>query len=102
MFVGVKSCMVDFGRTIRLGSKYSLLISSLAVELSAYATIVVFGYHNMAIWITTIPIVHANEHDRPAPLMIGEKGKLLQAKVWDEIVEALEKDVPEVKQLIRR
>ena len=36
----------------------------------------------------------------PAPLLIGEKGKALQVKVWEEIVEALQKDVPEVEQLV--
>ena len=33
--------------------------------------------------------------------MIGEKGKQLQQTVWREVVEALEKDVPEVKQLAK-
>ena len=36
---------------------------------------------------------------RLAPLQKGEKGKQLQERAWKEIVEALVKDVPEVKQL---
>lgn len=41
----------------------------------------------------------ANECIRPPPLSTGEQGKQLQAKVWKEVIEALERDVPEVKQL---
>ncbi|KAK3704156.1 hypothetical protein LTR37_013996 [Vermiconidia calcicola] len=36
----------------------------------------------------------------PAPLMAGEKGKQLRATVWEEVVDALAKDVPEVRQLV--
>lgn len=34
--------------------------------------------------------------------MVGEKGRILQERVWREIVEALRKDVPEIEQLIQR
>jgi len=37
---------------------------------------------------------------RPAPLLLGDKDGKLQAKVWAEIVGALEKDVPEVRELV--
>ena len=36
----------------------------------------------------------------PAPLMVGEKGKALQGRVWEEILVALERDVPGVRQLV--
>ncbi|KAK1810957.1 hypothetical protein LTR12_014673 [Friedmanniomyces endolithicus] len=36
----------------------------------------------------------------PAPLLLGDKDGKLQAKVWAEIVGALEKDVPEVRELV--
>lgn len=38
---------------------------------------------------------------RPAPLMIGEKGKRLRETVWKEVIEALEKDVPEVRAMLK-
>lgn len=37
----------------------------------------------------------------PAPLMEGEKGKVLQEKVWEEILVALERDIPDVRQLVK-
>ena len=55
-------------------------------------------YHAMVVWI--LVIIEADENDRPAPLMVGEKGKILEERVWNEIVEALEKDVPEIRQMI--
>ncbi|KAL2435009.1 Short-chain dehydrogenase/reductase ffsI [Exophiala dermatitidis] len=39
-------------------------------------------------------------HDLIHPLLSAEKGEPAVDKVWDEIVAALEKDVPETKQLI--
>jgi hypothetical protein len=39
--------------------------------------------------------------DREAVLIAGENGKKLQQIVWKEIVDALEKDAPEVKQLAK-
>ncbi len=38
---------------------------------------------------------------RPAPLLLGDKDGKLQAKIWAEIVGALEKDVPEVGELVK-
>lgn len=35
----------------------------------------------------------------PAPMMLGEKGKMLRERVWEEILEALEKDVSGVRKL---
>ncbi|KAK3675036.1 hypothetical protein LTR78_004969 [Recurvomyces mirabilis] len=43
------------------------------------------------------------QHDRirePMPLLQGEEGAKHQEQVWEEIVEALKKDVPEVKDLV--
>ncbi|KAK0257171.1 hypothetical protein B0A54_09875 [Friedmanniomyces endolithicus] len=37
----------------------------------------------------------------PAPLLLGDKDGKLQAKIWAEIVGALEKDVPEVRELVK-
>ena len=34
--------------------------------------------------------------------MIGEKGKKLQEAVWKEVIAALERDVPEVKDLVKK
>jgi hypothetical protein len=42
----------------------------------------------------------ADNHDRPALLLRGEQGPKLQIQVWDEIVQALKKDVPEVEHLL--
>jgi hypothetical protein len=39
--------------------------------------------------------------NREAVLIAGEKGKKLQQIVWKEVVDALQKDVPEVKQLTK-
>ena len=33
--------------------------------------------------------------------MTGEKGRMLQERVWGEIVEGLGKDVPEVRELAK-
>jgi hypothetical protein len=38
---------------------------------------------------------------RPAPLVSGEEGEELRKRVWSEIVEALEKDVPKFKEVLR-
>jgi hypothetical protein len=37
--------------------------------------------------------------DRPTPLISGEEGEKLRKRVWGEIVEALEKDIPRVKEV---
>lgn len=36
-----------------------------------------------------------------APLMEGEKGKVLRDRVWEEVIAALERDVPEVRELAK-
>jgi hypothetical protein len=38
---------------------------------------------------------------RPAPLVSGEEGEELMKRIWNEIVDALEKDVPQVKEALR-
>lgn len=37
---------------------------------------------------------------RPAPILVGEGGKRLQKKIWFEIMDALQKDVPGVADLV--
>jgi hypothetical protein len=38
---------------------------------------------------------------KPAPLVCGERGEELRKGVWSEIVEALGKDVPKLKEVPR-
>ena len=38
--------------------------------------------------------------NRPSPLLLSDKDGKLRAKIWDEIIVSLEKDVPEVMQLV--
>ena len=41
------------------------------------------------------------DEDRSTPLVAGKEGEGLRRRVWGEIMEVLEKDVPEVKEALR-